>query len=87
MKYAGIVTIMLREDLLDPAGKAVKGSLQQLGFSSVEDVRVGKQIKVVLQADDPDTALAQLEEMCKKLLVNPVTEDYDKMLMALPDEE
>jgi len=87
VKYAGIVTIMLREDLLDPAGKAVKGSLQQLGFSSVEDVRVGKQIKVVLQADDPDTALAQLEEMCKKLLVNPVTEDYDKMLMALPDEE
>ena len=87
MKYAGIVTIMLREDLLDPAGKAVKGSLQQLGFGSVEDVRVGKQIKVTLEADDPDAALALLEEMCKKLLVNPVTEDYDKMLMALPDEE
>jgi phosphoribosylformylglycinamidine synthase PurS subunit len=86
MKYAGIVTIMLREDLLDPAGKAVIGSLQQLGFSSVENVRVGKQVKVVIEADGPDTALAQLEEMCKKLLVNPVTEDYDTMLMALPDE-
>lgn len=86
MKFAGIVTIMLREDLLDPAGKAVKGSLQQLGFSSVEDVRVGKQVKVVIEADGPEAALAQLEEMCKKLLVNPVTEDYDTMLMALPDE-
>jgi phosphoribosylformylglycinamidine synthase PurS subunit len=86
MKYAGIVTIMLREDLLDPAGKAVIGSLQQLGFSSVENVRVGKQVKVVIEADGPDTALAQLEEMCKRLLVNPVTEDYDTMLMALPDE-
>lgn len=86
MKYAGIVTIMLREDLLDPAGKAVMGSLQQLGFATVENVRVGKQVKVVIEADGPDTALAQLEEMCKKLLVNPVTEDYDTMLMALPDE-
>jgi phosphoribosylformylglycinamidine synthase PurS subunit len=82
MKYTGIAYIYLREDLLDPAGKAVMGGLRQLGFDTVDNVRVGKQVKVSFEAADADTALARLNEMCKKLLVNPVIEDYETILMA-----
>ncbi|OGK11704.1 MAG: phosphoribosylformylglycinamidine synthase, purS protein [Candidatus Riflebacteria bacterium RBG_13_59_9] len=82
MKFAGIVSIRLREDLLDPQGKAVMSGLRQLGFETVEDVRVGKQVKVVFEAEDGDAAMARLEEMCTKLLVNPVTEDYDTIILA-----
>ena len=86
MKYTGIAYIYLREDLLDPAGKAVMGGLRQLGFDTVSDVRVGKQVKVSYEAEDAEAALARLDEMCKKLLVNPVIEDYEKVLMAAGEE-
>ncbi len=85
MKYIGIAYIYLREDLLDPQGKAVMGGLRQLGFDTVENVRVGKQIKVMFEAKDADEGLARLDEMCKKLLVNPVIEDYETILMAMED--
>lgn len=82
MKFRGRVYVMPRADLLDPQGKAVGGALKQLGFVAVSDVRVGKLIEVAFEADDSDAALAQLREMCEKLLVNPITEDFDYILMS-----
>jgi len=82
MKFRGKVYVMPRGDLLDPQGKAVGGALKQLGFSEVSDVRIGKLIEVSFEADDGDDAAAHLREMCEKLLVNPITEDYDYILMA-----
>jgi len=82
MRFTGIVSIHLREDLLDPQGKAVMSGLKQLGFDMVENVRVGKQLKVTFQAEDGEQAVARLRQMCEKLLVNPVIEDYDTVLMA-----
>ncbi len=87
MRFAGIVSIRLREDLLDPQGKAVMTGLEQLGFETVEDVRVGKQLRVVFEAKDGEEAMARLEEMCTKLLVNPVTEDYDTVVVAEGEPE
>lgn len=87
MRFAGIVSIRLREDLLDPQGKAVMTGLKQLGFETVDDVRVGKQLKVVFEAKDGEEAMARLEDMCTKLLVNPVTEDYDTVVMAEGEPE
>ncbi|WP_174733558.1 phosphoribosylformylglycinamidine synthase subunit PurS [Mesobacillus harenae] len=73
--YKVKVYITLRESVLDPQGTAVKGSLQTLGYSSVEDVRIGKYLELTLneRTENIDQAV---QEMCDKLLANPVIEDY-----------
>jgi phosphoribosylformylglycinamidine synthase PurS subunit len=68
-----IVTVMLKNGVLDPQGEAVKFALGGLGFSGVNGVRQGKVIKLDL-ADGTD--VAQVDEMCKRLLVNAVIESY-----------
>lgn len=67
------VYVTLRESVLDPQGVAVKGGLEHLGFAGVESVRIGKVIE--LQVAD-DTTEDMVKEMCEKLLVNTVIENY-----------
>ncbi|MFN3632737.1 MULTISPECIES: phosphoribosylformylglycinamidine synthase subunit PurS [Exiguobacterium] len=68
------VYVTLRESVLDPQGVAVKGGLEHLGFAGVESVRIGKVIE--LQVAD-DTTEDMVKEMCEKLLVNTVIENYE----------
>lgn len=70
------VRITPRAGLLDPQGKAVHHALQSLDFPEVEDVRVGRLVRLRLRAGSPDEARERADEMCRKLLANPVTEDY-----------
>jgi phosphoribosylformylglycinamidine synthase len=70
------VYVTLKSAVLDPQGKAVGRSLAQLGFVGVEDVRVCKYLELRLAGDDGPAARAQLDEMCRRLLANPVIEDY-----------
>lgn len=70
------VTVSLKDGILDPQGKAVEQSLKSLGFKSVKGVRVGKFIEMEVDAGDAASAGRSVEEMCKKLLSNPVTENY-----------
>ena len=71
------VYVTLRTGILDPQGRAVQKTLGSLGFSEVADVRVGKYIELELKdSDDRNTARQRVEDMCQKLLVNPVIEDY-----------
>lgn len=70
------VAITPREGLLDPEGKAVEHALQALAFDSVSRVRVGRLVTLEVDADDEVSARARAEEMCRKLLANPVTEDF-----------
>jgi phosphoribosylformylglycinamidine synthase PurS subunit len=70
------VFVTLKKHVLDPQGKAVCSSLRSLGFGRVEDVRVGKMIEVALQGDSREETGKQVEEMCRKLLANPVIEDF-----------
>ncbi len=70
------ISVRLKEGVLDPQGAATKGALKHMGIEEVKDVSFGKLIKVVLDTDDRETAQAQVVEMCEKLLVNPVIEDY-----------
>jgi phosphoribosylformylglycinamidine synthase len=65
------------KELLDPQGKAVLGGLQNLGLTSIQDVRVGKHITLQLEAGSESAARAAAEEACKKLLANPVMEFYE----------
>lgn len=69
-----IVFITLKQGVLDPQGKQVQASLNTLGFHEVGGVRVGKYIELTVE-DGPNLA-ARVNEMCEKLLANPVIEDY-----------
>ena len=71
-----IVNIYLKEGVLDPQGKAVHHALGSLGFSDVNDVRVGKQIVLDLNAPSVEEAEKEVEKMCETLLANTVIEDY-----------
>jgi phosphoribosylformylglycinamidine synthase len=75
------VDIHLKKGVLDPQGKAVHHALENLGFSGVKDVRVGKQIIVEVEAESPEEALEMVREMADKLLANPVIENYKLELL------
>ena len=74
-RYAGRVKakvlIRPKEGILDPQGKAVERALPALGFDDVHEVRVGRLVE--LETDDP----SKLDELCEKLLANPLIEDYE----------
>lgn len=75
-RYSIEIRIKPRPGLLDPQGKAIHGALHSLGWGEVGDVRVGKVIYMELEADSSDEAVQAAEAMCRKLLANPVTEDF-----------
>ncbi|HEX9015469.1 MAG TPA: phosphoribosylformylglycinamidine synthase subunit PurS [Chloroflexota bacterium] len=70
------VHVTLKPVVLDPQGQAVQGGLHQLGFDGVKSVRAGKYLEVKLDASDRADAERQVDEMCSKLLANPVIEQY-----------
>jgi phosphoribosylformylglycinamidine synthase len=71
-----VVTVMLKNGVLDPQGKAIGHALNNLGFAQVGEVRAGKIIELELAETDPAAAQAAAEEMAKKLLANTVIESY-----------
>ena len=68
---------MPHKELLDPQGKAVMGGLANLGISTVSDVRVGKHIQLMIEAESADAARAAAEEAARKLLANQVMESFE----------
>ena len=68
--------VTLKEGVLDPQGQTVQGALRSLGYSEVDEVRIGKFIEIKLQAEDEPAARRAVEEMCERLLANPVLEQY-----------
>jgi phosphoribosylformylglycinamidine synthase, purS protein len=77
MTYTVQVKVMPLKELLDPQGKAVMGGLQNLGLQAINDVRIGKNITLQVEANTPDQAKAIAEEASKKLLANPVMEYFE----------
>ena len=77
MNFSVQVKVMPLKELLDPQGKAVLGGLQNLGISTVQDVRIGKTIQLQVDAASPDEAKKIAEEASKKLLANPVMEYFE----------
>ena len=80
MTYTVQIKVMPLKESLDPQGKAVMGGLGNLGLSGVEDVRIGKNITLRVNADSPDAAKAIAEEASKKLLSNPVMEYFEVLV-------
>lgn len=79
--YKAEVTITLRKSILDPKGKASLHALHNLGYSNVENVRIGKHIELDISAEDENQAHAIIKETCEKLLANPVMEDFSYTLL------
>ncbi|HHV63314.1 MAG TPA: phosphoribosylformylglycinamidine synthase subunit PurS [Firmicutes bacterium] len=70
------VRVTLKNGILDPQGKVLEGSLDRLGYKEVREVRVGKYMEIALEAEDAPGARARVEEMCRRLLANPVIENF-----------
>ena len=69
------IYVTLRESVLDPQGSAVMGSLHKMGYSEVEDVRIGKYLELVIGDSERDVD-SLVNELCNRLLANTVIEDY-----------
>lgn len=77
MLYNVQIKVMPLKDLLDPQGKAVLGGLQSLGLDTVEDVRIGRHITLLVKGGSKEEVREAAETACKKLLANPVMETYE----------
>lgn len=77
MKYIADINVMPMKALLDPQGKAVTGSMKNLGLSEIENIRIGKHITLEIEADNKEVASAKIDEACKKLLCNQIMEFYE----------
>ena len=80
MKFSASITIMPLKALLDPQGKAVTHSMQNLDLKEIENVRIGKHITLEIDADSKESATQKVDLACKKLLANPIMESYDFVL-------
>ncbi len=70
------VHIQLKPGMLDPQGETLENALAAIGYEGVRGMRVGKWITFEIETDDSDTVEAQVEEMCSRLLANPIIERY-----------
>lgn len=77
MIFSSKIKITLRKSILDPQGKAIEHSLKSIGYDSILDTRIGKFIELKVEADSLDKAKQITDDACKKLLANPVMEDYE----------
>jgi phosphoribosylformylglycinamidine synthase subunit PurS len=76
MTFLARVYVTLRPTVNDPQGLTIRGGLHQLGYGEVESVRAGKYLELRLDAADAAAAETRVQEMCRRLLANPVIEDY-----------
>ncbi len=83
MKFRAEINVMPHKALLDPQGKAVSSSMKNIGLAEISGVRIGKHIHLEVEAEDETSAKAKVDEACKKLLINPITENYEFEVMAL----
>ena len=74
--YLAKVYITLKPTVNDPQGLTIKGALHTLGFKTVQDVRAGKYMEIKIEGKDLEKAKTETQEMCKKLLANPVIENF-----------
>jgi len=70
-----LVEVRLRPGIADPAGATVEAALPALGFTDVGEVRMGKAIRLAVEAPDEDAARRRVEQLCQRLLANPVIEE------------
>ncbi len=75
--YLAKIYISLKPTVNDPQGLTIRGALHNLGFTEVTSVRMGKYVEVKIEENEQSRAQEQVNEMCRKLLANPIIENYD----------
>jgi phosphoribosylformylglycinamidine synthase PurS subunit len=75
-KFQAEIDVMPKKEILDPQGKAVTGSMKNLGLAEIQNVRIGKHITLEIEADNAETAHGKVEQACKSLLANLIMESY-----------
>lgn len=76
MKFKAEIDVMPLDALLDPQGKAVTSSMKNIGLASIDGVRIGRHIRLFVDATSQDDAEKKVDEACKKLLANQIMESY-----------
>ena len=75
MKFS--IKITLKKDVLDPQGKVIQHTLQNMGMDTLKSLRQGKYFEIEINENNENKAKSEIEEMCKKLLVNLIIEDFE----------
>ena len=75
--YRAVVRITLRKGILDVQGKAVENALHAIEFDTITDVRIGRYVELNVKANDVEKAKIEVADACKKLIANPIIEDFD----------
>ena len=75
-KFQAEIDVMPKKEILDPQGKAVTGSMKNLGLAEIQNIRIGKHITLELEAENAEIAHAKVDEACKNLLANLIMESY-----------
>ena len=75
MKFS--IKVTLKKDVLDPQGKVVQQTLQNMGMQTLKSLRQGKYFEIEVKENDETKAKKKIEDMCKKLLVNLIVEDFE----------
>ena len=70
------IDVMPKKEILDPQGKAVTGSMKNLGLAEIQNIRIGKHITLEIEAENAEIAHAKVDEACKNLLANLIMESY-----------
>ena len=83
MKFIAEIDVMPHKALLDPQGKAVTGSMKNLGLPEIGNVRIGKHIQLEIEADGEVAAREKVEKACKELLANPIMEGFSYSIAAV----
>lgn len=76
MKFKAEIDVMPLEALLDPQGKAVTSSMKNIGLDAIDGVRIGRHVRLFVEASNKDEADKMVDEACKKLLANQIMESY-----------
>jgi phosphoribosylformylglycinamidine synthase PurS subunit len=82
-KFLAEIDVMPKKEILDPQGKAVTGSMKNLGLSEIHNIRIGKHISLEIDADSAETANAKVDQACKNLLANLIMESYSFKLVEV----
>ncbi|MDR0728990.1 MAG: phosphoribosylformylglycinamidine synthase subunit PurS [Prevotellaceae bacterium] len=77
MKFLAEINVMPLQALLDPQGKAVTGVIRNNGYTNMDNVRVGKHLTIEIEADTKEQAADRIDEVCRKILHNPIMEGYE----------
>jgi phosphoribosylformylglycinamidine synthase len=83
MKFIAEIKVMPHRELLDPQGKAVSNGLHKMNLNAIQNVRIGKNIELHIEAASKEDADKQTREACEKLLVNKIMEQYTFSLAQL----